>query len=250
MHKIVAISAVSFSALSLLSSAAMAQDATVKHDWTGFYLGGQVGGIGLSSHWSGTNAEGGTTTDVSRPVLLPAPIGAVPIAATNSPSGLLAGVRGGYDGQFGDAVLGVQLEGDLANASSHAAIAGPNGHTDTLSTHLGGFGILGARAGWSFGAFMPYVTAGLAVADIGATFNGPASSGLDANSHASVGGAFGGGVEMLVAPKVSLFVEAKYLDFGSASSNIAGVFGGTPYTASYKTRLTGCLFQAGAAYHF
>jgi opacity protein-like surface antigen len=238
MRKIIAISAVSFSALSLLSSAAMAQDATVKHDWTGFYLGGQVGGIGLSSKWSGTNAEGGGSYTP------------VPIAATNSPASFLAGVRGGYDRQFGDAVLGVQLEGDLANADSRAVIVGPNGSTDTLSTRFGGFAILGGRAGWSFGAVMPYVTAGLAFADLRTTFNGLASSDLDATSRAGVGGAFGGGVDAMVAPKVSLFVEAKYLDFGSASSNIAGVVGTYPFTASYKTRITGCLFEAGAAYHF
>ncbi len=233
MRTIIAIGAVS-----LLASAAMAQDATVKHDWTGFYLGGQIGGIGLSTNWSGTNAEGGGSYTP------------VPIAATNSPSSFLGGVRGGYDRQFGDAVLGVQLEGDLANAGSSAVIVGPNGSTDTLSTRIGAFGILGARAGWSFGAFMPYVTAGVAFADLRTTFNGLASSDLDATSHLGVGGAFGGGVEAMVAPKVSLFVEAKYLDFGSASSNIAGVVGGYPFTANYKTRTTGGLFEAGAAYRF
>jgi len=245
MRKIIAVSAMSFGALSLLSSAAMAQDATVKHDWTGFYLGGQVGGIGLSSNWSGTNAEGGETT-VRGPKFTGT---TAPIAATNSPSSFLAGVRGGYDRQFGDAVFGIQLEGDFANGSSGAAIVVPSGGgggTNTLSTRLDGLGVLGARAGWSFGAFMPYLTAGLAFADIRTTFNGPASGGLDATSQASAGGAFGGGVEALLAPKVSLFVEAKYLDFGSTSSSSSS--GGI--SANYKTRITGCLFEAGAAYHF
>lgn len=78
---------------------------------------------------------------------------------------------------------------------------------------------LRARAGYDAGAFMPYLTAGLAVA--GAT----ASSGATDNTQVHFGWTAGAGVEVAATEQISLDLQYRYSDYGQATYDLGA--GGT-----------------------
>jgi opacity protein-like surface antigen len=98
------------------------------NDWTGFYVGGQLGYGQLDPSVPTTPSE---------------------------PDGALYGVHAGYNYDFGSIVLGGEVDYDLTDISLDT----PNSDVD---------GVLRAKAklGYDAGAFMPYITAGYAQAQI------------------------------------------------------------------------------------
>ncbi|MGN6488714.1 MAG: outer membrane protein [Devosia sp.] len=78
---------------------------------------------------------------------------------------------------------------------------------------------LRARAGYDAGAFMPYLTGGLAVA--GATV----SQGGTDNTQVHIGWTAGGGVEVAATEQISLDLQYRYSDYGQATYDLDG--GGT-----------------------
>ena len=75
-------------------------------------------------------------------------------------------------------------------------------------------GSLRGRAGYDAGAFMPYVTAGLAFA--GAT----TSDGPNDSTQMHFGWTAGAGVEVAVADQVSLDLQYRYSDYGTANYDL------------------------------
>ncbi len=96
------------------------------NDWTGFYVGGQLGYGQLDANIDTTPTD---------------------------PDGALYGVHAGYNYDFGSIVLGGEVDYDLTDISLDT----PNSDVD---------GVLRAKAklGYDAGAFMPYITAGYAQA--------------------------------------------------------------------------------------
>jgi outer membrane immunogenic protein len=87
-------------------------------------------------------------------------------------------------------------------------------------------GSLRAKAGYDAGAFMPYVTGGLAFA--GATAS---ESGTD-STQMHFGWTVGAGVEVAVVDQVSLDLQYRYSDYGTAKYTLDG---GTPATFDLNT---------------
>ncbi|WP_076658252.1 outer membrane protein [Yoonia rosea] len=96
------------------------------NDWTGFYVGGQLGYGKL---------DPSVDTDPSEP------------------DGVIYGVHAGYNYDFGSIVLGGEVDYDLTDIS-----------LDTPESDLDGVLRAKAKLGYDAGAFMPYVTAGYAQA--------------------------------------------------------------------------------------
>lgn len=166
------------------------------------------------------------------------------IFGNSSTSGSSYGIFGGYNWQWEDAVLGVEFSYGRSEASGIASVL-PLGRSKTVGTvtydvDLNGSasmkvketGGVRARAGWSFGNFMPYMTAGLAVgradanravtvSDIEtdtstapATVRGATYTQSESRSDAFIYGySVGAGVDMMLLPNLFVRGEVEYMNF-------------------------------------
>ena len=204
--------------------------------WDGFYAGGHVG-LGLASMdfrnaFDSTNIFDPNNT-------LTAPLGHVSWAQLGQKNvrGTVFGGFAGYNTQFDDAVVGVEFNYNATSlfGSSTAtrcwaeavvgclpAITLGDGNdynvnvTATSWARISGYGTLRGRAGWAYGSFLPYATAGITVARVevsrSATADAtptPTSAGTafvhtetDRLTRFTWGYSLGGGVDFLIMPNV------------------------------------------------
>lgn len=156
------------------------------HNWTGLYVG--VNGGYSWSHGVGMYAS----TD---PSPLPA---ANPVVS--DPAGSFAGITLGANQQIENGlVLGV--EGDIDYGDVTASIPDTIILGDTVTTTSDWSGTARGRIGFAAGTIMPYLTAGLAVANSTVTANGGSLSAV------LTGWTAGGGVEMKLDDKWSAKIE-------------------------------------------
>lgn len=176
--------------------------------WTGFYIGGHIGyGWGDSSTTDATGGafDGGTDGFVIHP------------------SGWLGGLQGGFNWQYGNAVLGVEVDFGYLGVSDDERTS-----VAFVDTEYGGYGTLAARLGWAQERWLFYLKGGLALAQIenraGAIVAGAVDpTDLTEADEIRSGWALGGGVEYAFQPNWSLKLEYLYMDFGSdESANIDG----------------------------
>jgi outer membrane immunogenic protein len=152
------------------------------YNWTGFYLGINGGGGWGRSQWDGIDRF-----DVS--------------------GGLIGGTIG-YNRQFGQLVIGAEGDVDWSGIRGTTTVFCPPGCTTRnywLATVRG-------RLGYAFDRFLPYLTGGLAVGDINASFPG-----FPGGSVTHAGWTIGGGLEIGIVSNVS--VKAEYLFVDLADHN-------------------------------
>jgi outer membrane immunogenic protein len=182
-----------------------------QYNWTGFYAGIQGGGGfgGDSRHRSAGVRSGQIEL-----------------------SGGLIGGTIGYNQQFGNFVAGI--EGDYAwsslSGSTSTNCAAPGCETDIHS-----FGTLRGRVGYAFDRILPYVTGGLAVADI------RHSAGAFRGSDYRAGWTLGAGVEGAVTRNITIKAEYLYYDFARQTYNSAAALG---------ANANGHILRAGVNYKF
>jgi outer membrane immunogenic protein len=209
-------------AIAAAASPAMAADLPVRptvkapvyvpqaYNWSGFYLGINGGyGFGTSS-WTDTdkfNINGG-----------------------------LVGGTAGYNWQAGQAVFGLEGDGDWSGIKGSTTTGCPAGcetRNDWLATFRG-------RLGYAADRFLPYVTGGLAVGDIKATT--PGFPGIDSTR---AGWTVGGGVEFAIAGPWTAKLEYLYVDLGNANCGVScGTF--TPDNVDLKANVV----RGGINYKF
>jgi outer membrane immunogenic protein len=201
------------------------------YSWTGFYLGGNLGGA-----WGSSDP---TTSTVFSPTgyfatsSVPA-IGTVGAQNINS-SSVTGGFTAGYNWQINRVVLGI--EGDInyfgfkgsATGSAVYPCCAPTAFTvnssvssDWLATIRGRFGVL-ATPNW-----LLYATGGVAIADVKANFNFTDTFAAATESAAirdtRVGWTAGVGSEYAVGNGWSFKAEYLYVDLGrstTTSTNLA-----------------------------
>jgi outer membrane immunogenic protein len=186
--------------------------------WTGFYIGGYVGGAS-ARHSSAQVFDGGLDT---------------PPDLKDYPGGRETGVFGGgtvgYNWQFNNVVFGIEGEGGYIGINGTRTITALNDFDGSASTvKYGGYGVIAGRLGIAFDRALLYVKGGAAFADIrnrsfefGET--GPMSIELDEDHRVSkthTGWAAGVGLEYAFAPNWSGKVEYLHMDFGSVSTRNA-----------------------------
>ena len=157
--------------------------------WEGLYFGAQVG----------TNVAGGNfdaATAGLAGLLRVNPIGTVtatPLGSVDHAGGLQYGGFVGYNVQWDGAVLGLEANYTRLNmaltttntmistyASADGVTTNPVNATGTATVRITDYGSLKVRGGWAAGMFLPYMTAGVAVANasfersVSATFTPPA----------------------------------------------------------------------------
>lgn len=197
-------------------------------DWTGFYVGGSVGG-----HWGDDRID---------PAANPVGWGIAGAADLNRftqtglhPQGAIVGGQAGYNWQAGNYVFGVEADASWVDGTAARAQVPPvgflvinAGDRMTNSSNLDFLATFRGRAGWAAGDALFYVTGGLAVGELKTTdtfcsFGGPCVGGNLATVTASqtrAGWTVGGGIEYHVGGNWTVKAEYLYVDLGTFSPSI------------------------------
>ncbi|MEX0346059.1 MAG: outer membrane protein [Rhizobiaceae bacterium] len=170
------------------------------YSWSGLYVGGQVGyGFGDTSHSFSNLAPGGDS----------------------SPDGFLGGVHIGYMMPMDQVVLGV--EADIEATGMDGTYQNPTAGTSSGSTDINWQGSVRAKVGYDMGQYLPYVTAGVAFADVdygGGPLGGPCCG----YSSTAVGWTAGAGMNVAITDAIFGGFEYRYTDFGTESGGLAPTF--------------------------
>jgi outer membrane immunogenic protein len=196
------------------------------YSWAGLYVG-LSGGYGWGSS---------TQTDAGIPCTFFATCGGEELFdGSYAPKGGILGGTLGYSWQQGPWVAGI--EGDYSG--SHVAGSSNGCGTNSSAPHACGadmqsFGTLRGRLGYasgSNGAWLPYVTGGLAVGEVKSwDAFWPASSG-----DFRAGWTLGGGIEMILPANLTFKLEYLHADFGHWQA--FDVVPGTPETVSFRANI-------------
>ncbi len=267
--------------LSVGSVGAMAADLPMKappvappviYNWTGFYIGGDVG-------WAHSIQD--ATTDPTPSPGFGAPaiggaglagIGVLPTSHDLNDDSFLGGVHAGYNWQTGGVVLGI--EGDFMFLGRKVSDTETLFHTFAGPTAFGTMEVtakndwlasLRGRLGWAAGAWMPYITGGAAwtktsysasyVQNPGAL--APASLNTTVSfDDSKFGWTVGGGVEWMLAPHWILRAEYLYYRFDGGSAVLPFVAPGsscTPGLCNWTVNTSDLQFhtaRVGVSYKF
>jgi outer membrane immunogenic protein len=199
------------------------------YNWTGFYIGGNVGGQWLDSSY-----------DASYPTL--ALLGSRGLRDTS----VIGGGQIGYNWQFSPNWL-LGIEGDISYADHNTgglviSTGVPTDHIDG-NARLRTQGAIRGRLGWTSNAWLLYAVGGVAFGQTDTTLSIVRDGvGADSrtNSDTRVGWTVGAGVEYMMAPNWILGVEYRYTDLGRADVTVpAGTFpaahGAAFGSADYRT---------------
>src|ERR1700682_520628 len=160
------------------------------YDWTGFYVGGQVG-YGHGDFGPGTNAI------ASQAVFFP-----------HSATGMTSGFQAGYNLQLPNrVVLGVEADA-LFTSPRDLPRMDPAPFNSTLEYAATARG----RIGYAFGTILPYVTGGLAWGQTRVNINAGDGSLLSSQLLPHVGWTAGLGMEMAIGGNWSAKIEYDYID--------------------------------------
>lgn len=186
------------------------------YDWSGFYLGPQVGYGGANA--GGFFANDRTIPDTGQPAF-------VDLKNLHN-RGQLGGGQAGFNWQAGSIVFGV--EGDLAAVDWDDLFKDrqvPESPPEVaVALDLNFLATIRGRLGWSVHNWLLYATGGVAFLD-GEFENVSASSAKDISA---TGGVVGGGLEWGITPNLSVKGEGLYLafdksvDLGDVKGSVAG----------------------------
>ena len=206
------------------------------YNWTGFYLGVNVGG-----GWSNANSEFSTAGFPSF------------ASVDNHMAGVIAGGQAGYNWQSGAWVFGV--EADFQYSGMKGGISAPcpagicAGLAASFDQKMPWFGTARGRFGYASAGWFIYATGGYAYTR------------LESNAFASAGGlavdiqrdesrhgwTAGGGIEVAFGGNWSAKVEYLYMDFGTRDGS--WTLTGLP-TITDSTRLQSNIVRGGVNYRF
>lgn len=209
--------------------------------WTGFYAGVNAGYTWMKSPVK-VLAVGSGAVMGSEEQWTPYPFAAPGVAVLNS-SGFLGGGQVGYNVQIGRFVIGAEGEFEgLLGGKKTATFVSPGPIAPSVSvTQIGRAwdwaGAATARAGF---LVMPTL---LVYAKGGAGFGHAAANVLDYSTtalgygagvagHVYGGWAYGGGVEWMLSPHLSLKVEYLHFDLGKHQASVQGLAYGAPIAAA------------------
>jgi outer membrane immunogenic protein len=193
------------------------------YNWTGFYIGGHVGGA-----FGGSDGFNGVTG--------------------NSDDGrFLGGVQVGADYQFApNWVLGIEGQYSWLGSSNNNVVFTGAGAGFAYNHNQRGLGSVTGRLGYTWGPGLLYVKGGYAYSDYSEslTFNGaPQVFGINSGHHD--GYTVGAGLEYMFAQNWSGKVEYQYYDFGKTNFVTPAVL-----TAFGSTKNDEHTVKAGINYRF
>lgn len=169
-------------------------------DWSGLYAGGAIGSTTRETEWVDLDGDW---------------VGDGEVATDDDVDATSLSAHAGYNWQFGNFVLGAQGGVTFMDVSETEVIFGDVEVDNSLSF------VVDARlnAGYSFGAFLPYATVGVAYSDLEHSWH---EEGDTSDSWSDFGNSsgliYGAGVSYAVSPKLSAGLEYLFYDFGSETS--------------------------------
>jgi outer membrane protein OmpA-like peptidoglycan-associated protein len=240
-----------FSAAAGSAFAAAPSLAQTPYNWAGAH-------VGLSAGAGWGNADISTNFfSTSTGVFVPnAPIS--PGSARLHTSGFIGGGQLGYDTTIGSLLLGV--EGDFAGSTVNGkrTLSGidvePLAFTETQKLDLNWLATLRVRAGYElFPGWMPYLTGGLAFADMkGTSTTTFPTTGVTYNSSTTTirtGGVVGAGVDFMVMPNLTVGAQYLYMSLNKFSTQGRQSPGGFfTKTTSFTPQFN--VFRLTVNYHF
>lgn len=209
-----------------LAPAAMAADMPAKapamiqpipYNWTGFYIGADIGG-GWGKH--------------DRSVVPPG------FVNSYNSSGIIGGIHAGYNWQMQSIVLG--LETDINWTSIKGDDGGAGGTTD--ETKVKWLGSTVARAGFAWDRFLVFAVGGWAYGGLDHSNAGPP---VQTFSSTRSGWTVGGGAEYAINANWIARIQYRYYDLGTYQ-NLAPTNGVLPYQVGNKLSTV----TAGISYKF
>ncbi len=172
--------------------------APVVHNWTGFYLGANVG-----YGWGDADLTFGG------------------VGSSGDYDGFIGGLQAGYNHQFaGGIVVGLEADIQLSGVDYSRDFGGV-----VIGSELNYFGTARARLGYAFDRFLPYITGGVAFGQNEADFSFLGITVSDDNTH--FGWTIGAGLEVAVTQNVSIKGEYLYVDFEDKTYFGNGILGGS-----------------------
>ncbi len=244
--------------------------------FTGFYVGGTIGGAAGSSKYRETPSVNLVSLEPISATLVAAPASNIAAVGTSStaPRGVIGGAEVGYNWQVGHFVLGFEADFSGWDMSSSAGVQGAGypaialnppppaagtAFTSTTSTSSNWLFTARPRLGFANGNQLFYVTGGLAVSDLSFAQSivitgygqrpgtGPTLTG--ASSGAQVGWTAGFGLEYALSWNWLIKAEYLYVSFPnqSASQVVAGAPGSS---GTVSDKLSASIARAGFDYRF
>jgi outer membrane immunogenic protein len=190
----------------------------VVYNWTGFYIGGNIGGAFADNNsLQGSNGR------------------------------FMGGAQAGFDYQFApNWVIGIEAQYDwLSNNNNNGVLFPATGTVITANNNQ--LGSVTGRFGYTWGPALLYAKGGYAWRDSNnfnvATVGGPAAFTTDGN-HTN-GYTVGAGLEYMFAPNWSAKLEYQYYNFGSTTFT-----GGPPEIVGARFRDDEQTVKAGLNYRF
>ncbi len=181
------------------------------HDWTGFYVGAQVG------YASGTTAakdDGYPSSDIDF-------------------EGTLGGITLGYNHKINNFVVGVEGDysfGDVSGSGNGGGNWGC-GSTDTCTFEVNELGTLRVRVGYNMGSMLPYLTAGIAFGETSGRLSGECPGAEWCGDDTQTGWTAGAGAEFAINTNWSAKAEYLYVDLGSSKFGTGN--GGSGFQADF-----------------
>jgi len=223
--------------------------------WAGFYVGANLGGISARSGLSSFDPLPGSGLGYCFGGANPFFANPCNSVGAQTATGILGGGQIGYNFESADKwVYGAELDFDFSGARQQtSALNNPNAFlgTWTAKTGIDDFGTARLRLGYDFNNIMPFVTGGLAYANVLDTFQG-GSGGAGGYTWSGTGWragyTVGGGVEVLLTRNISVKGEALYYNLGSENHVSVQPFSGSSFGVT--DRMTGALGRIGINYLF
>jgi outer membrane immunogenic protein len=266
----------------LIATPAFAADIAVKappapplapvYNWTGFYVGGNIG-ASFGRAKTDYNVAPVTVTTTGPTFTIPGFAG----SAITEPSGFIGGGQIGYNWQFSP-ILVAGIEADIQGSGERDSITLTNSFSDLLSgltattvaqyeAKIDWFGTVRGRIGYLFGdgAVMTYLTGGLAYGRVGVDGTSTVSGSLIiptntfsvahaiGHSQVNTGWTVGTGTEgKLLIPGWTYKIESLYVNLGSLddTDSIAVVTGASGGQIHTHTRFNDYIVRAGLNYQF
>jgi outer membrane immunogenic protein len=210
------------------------------YNWTGFYIGANLGGAWARVTNTDSFAVGATT----------------PVNSSSSTlSGVIGGGQLGYNWQTGNLVFGLEADIDGSGERGTSTTVIPAFGTDTVSNSVRAFGTARARVGFAADRWLWYVTGGFAwqTVSFSEAFTPIAGTltGISTGNSTRGGWSVGGGIETALWGNWTGRVEYLYLDTGTWTTTTTGFVAPLPFTAvTNSVRTQNNVVRAGLNFRF